>query len=267
MPASRLMTLTMSCLFVLRNLDRGSRFEFSQRNAAPNLCATTLSLPHKSPNFSIPYQQTNNESISKGVQFATGENEGAMRSPKSHRKEKPKMSLTALTSVMMRARSIAKLRKEQFAKLSKLAERARESNVFAEPAMPSYLEHDLKDERKYTGHKAIVDFLKMARDTKWVSGGRTRPASPRGDYIRSCLSDRRTIEPLRVVRRSKTHKLDLAHFGIGGDLAKHLRVALSLMPFAETIDASANRLTDVGGRALLDDLPEWVTRLDLSQNR
>jgi hypothetical protein len=104
------------------------------------------------------------------------------------------------------------------------------------------------------------------KDPKMVSS--YTPASPRAIFLAGCLRHGLPPRAHVLLRKRISTSINLAHIGIGNQMAKVLADALPSLPYLQAINLSDNNLEDDGLSAIINAIAKHPTIeiLDISQN-
>ncbi|ETV99412.1 hypothetical protein H310_08108 [Aphanomyces invadans] len=138
-------------------------------------------------------------------------------------------------------------------------ERAAEADSHHQPLVPE----------NYFGSEALTRFWTMFQnhDTSFRSK-RPRPASPRTTYLSRLRQLARCPEPLGVIRKCNSPRVDLNHYDIGNDLASAMGESIALIPGIDSLNLASNRISDQAASDVITNLGTSPTLgcLDLSNN-
>ena len=119
----------------------------------------------------------------------------------------------------------------------------------------------------HPNHPAYEANMKLPEPVSAI--GSFDPVSPRTKFVVNCLSNDINPKPHLIIRKSASSCLDIGGQGIGDKLAQILAQSLDGLPYLHSLNASNNKLTDIGLAAIIDILPNCtsLTSLNLSENK
>jgi hypothetical protein len=120
---------------------------------------------------------------------------------------------------------------------------------------------------------SFVEPLELSRldDSSYVDTGGDmayNPASPRAVFLAGCLKHGLPPRAHVLLRKRISTSINLAHIGIGNQMAKVLAEALPTLPYLQAINLSDNNLEDDGLSAIIRAIAQHATIeiVDISQN-
>lgn len=117
------------------------------------------------------------------------------------------------------------------------------------------------------GDKAISDSKRVFKRQTSIKRDENEPYD---NFIKNCQKKRIIPSPMGVVSKTKEVKevIKLNEYKIGDDYAEVF--ANSLKKVAENkilhLNMKNNKLTDTGGKAIIDNLTEYILTIDISWN-
>ncbi|RHY25896.1 hypothetical protein DYB25_002789 [Aphanomyces astaci] len=121
----------------------------------------------------------------------------------------------------------------------------------------------------YHGTDALSRFWTMFQhhDTSFRSK-RPRPGSPRTTYLSRLRQLARCPEPLGVIRKCNSPRVDLHHYEIGNELAAAMGESIALIPGIDSLNLASNRISDQAASDVIANLGASPTLgcLDMSNN-
>lgn len=120
----------------------------------------------------------------------------------------------------------------------------------------------------YDSEGDIEDDLTARSDLVMTGVDFSSPTSPRSKYIASCIREGVNPRASLMLRKKLTKHLKLQHMGIGNKQGIIFSESLTGLPYLETINLSANNLSDLALKALIDSMCSIPTlrEVDISCN-
>ncbi|KAH9146376.1 hypothetical protein AeRB84_009746 [Aphanomyces euteiches] len=122
----------------------------------------------------------------------------------------------------------------------------------------------------YFGGEALARFWNMfQKQDSNLRSKRPRPHSPRTTYLSRLRQLARCPEPLGVIRKCASPRVDLHDYEIGNDLASAMGASISLIPGIDAVNLASNRISDRAAGDVISHLQvaSALGGLDFSNNK